>query len=57
MHEALTDRERQILRLLAEWHGLNEVAATLAPSPDAVDLHCRRLTRKFDRHRFTRDGH
>jgi two-component system, NarL family, response regulator NreC len=56
MYQSLTDREKQILRLLAEWYGLEGVTAILGPSPNAVDSHCGRLTPKFDRHRCTRNG-
>jgi two-component system response regulator NreC len=56
VYQSLTDQERQILRLLAEWHGLTEVAAMLGPSSDPVDLHHSRLTRNADRHRFGHNG-
>jgi two-component system, NarL family, response regulator NreC len=56
MYQSLTVREKQILRLLAEWHGLEGVATILDHSP-VVDSHCGRLTPNFDRRRFTRDDH
>jgi two-component system response regulator NreC len=38
-YQSMTDREKQILRELAEWHGIQEVAGILGLSTDAVDSH------------------
>jgi DNA-binding NarL/FixJ family response regulator len=47
-HESLTDREYQILRLLARGASLNEVAAQLAISSKTVSTHKAHLMRKMD---------
>ena len=46
----LTDREREILKLLAEGHTTQEIAKMLAISPKTVDGHKTNLMAKLDLH-------
>ncbi len=46
---SLTRREQQILNLLAQGHGRNEVADILFLSKAAIDFHCKNLFKKFDK--------
>lgn len=46
----LTDREREILQLVAESHSTKEIAAKLVLSVKTVDNHRTNLMRKLDRH-------
>ncbi len=48
--EALTYRERQIVKLIAEGHKNKEIAKTLSISPKTVEKHRANLMRKLDRH-------
>lgn len=47
---ALSDRERQILQLVAEGHTNREIAASLGITPKTVDTHRTRLMTKLDIH-------
>ncbi|MEW5864213.1 MAG: response regulator transcription factor [Pseudomonadota bacterium] len=47
LHEALTDREFQVLRLLAAGRRLSEVAAELALSPKTVSVYRARVLEKL----------
>jgi len=47
LHEALTDREFQVLRLLASGRRLSEVAAELALSPKTVSVYRARVLEKL----------
>jgi DNA-binding NarL/FixJ family response regulator len=49
-YETLTDREKQVLRLLAEGRVNKDVAAVLDLSLDTVETHRERLMRKLDLH-------
>lgn len=49
-YERLTDRERDILKLLAEGHTTQEIAAMLVISPKTVDGHKTNLMAKLDLH-------
>jgi len=49
-YEELTDREREILKLLAEGHTTQEIAKMLAISPKTVDGHKTNLMAKLDLH-------
>ncbi len=49
-YEQLTEREREVFRLLAEGHTAREIAATLVISPKTVDSHRSRLMNKLDLH-------
>jgi DNA-binding NarL/FixJ family response regulator len=49
-YESLSDREREILVLLAEGHSLKEIAAQLNLSVKTVDAHKYNLMRKLDLH-------
>jgi DNA-binding CsgD family transcriptional regulator len=46
----LTDREREILQLVAESHSTREIAAKLAISYKTVDNHRTNLMRKLNLH-------
>ncbi len=48
--EQLTDREREILKLLAEGHSTREIAQTLVISPKTVERHKTNLMAKLDIH-------
>ena len=48
--EALSDRERQVLQLVAEGHTNRRIATTLGISPKTVDTHRTRLMMKLDIH-------
>ena len=48
--ERLTDRERQILRLIVEGHSNKEIAEKLFLSPKTVDNHRARIMAKLGRH-------
>lgn len=45
--EALTDREREVLRLLARGHTYNRIADELVVSPKTVETHVRNILRKL----------
>jgi two-component system response regulator NreC len=47
---ALSDRERQILQLVAEGHTNRQIAAALGITPKTVDTHRTRLMTKLDIH-------
>jgi two-component system response regulator NreC len=49
-YESLTDREKQVLRLLAEGRVNKDVAAVLDLSLDTVESHRERLMRKLNLH-------
>jgi two-component system response regulator NreC len=49
-YESLSDREREILVLLAEGHSLKEIACQLNLSAKTVDAHKCNLMRKLDLH-------
>ena len=49
-YEQLTDREREVLKLLAEGHTTKQVAALLVISPKTVDGHKTSLMAKLDLH-------
>ena len=48
--EQLTDREREILKLLAEGHSTHEIAQMLVISPKTVERHKTNLMAKLDVH-------
>jgi DNA-binding NarL/FixJ family response regulator len=48
--ETLTDREREILKLVAESHSTKEIAQKLGISVKTVDNHRTNLMRKLDLH-------
>ena len=52
-YEQLTDREREILKLLAEGHTTQEIADMLTVSPKTVDGHKTNLMAKLDIHNRT----
>ncbi len=55
--ESLTDREREVLRLLARGHPYDRIAETLVVSPRTVETHVRNTLRKLhvtNRHEATR---
>lgn len=45
--EGLSDREREVLQLLAEGHSMKQVAATLEISPRTVQFHKYRIMERF----------
>ena len=45
--EALTDREREVLRLLARGHTYNRIAEDLVVSPKTVETHVRNILHKL----------
>ncbi|MDX1659549.1 MAG: response regulator transcription factor [Nitriliruptorales bacterium] len=45
--EALTDREREVLRLLARGHTYNKIAEALVVSPKTVETHVRNILHKL----------
>jgi len=49
-YDLLTDREKEILQLLAEGKSNKEVAATLDLSPNTVETHRTRIMQKLDLH-------
>ena len=49
-YEELTDREREILKLLAEGYATQEIAQMLLISPKTVDGHKTSLMAKLDLH-------
>jgi len=48
--ERLSSRERQVLQLLAEGHGVNDIAATLSLSPKTVETYRARMMDKLGIH-------
>jgi two-component system response regulator NreC len=52
-YKQLTDREREILKLLAEGHNTREIAEMLAISPKTVEGHKTNLMNKLDLHNRT----
>jgi DNA-binding NarL/FixJ family response regulator len=52
-YKQLTDREREILKLLAEGHNTREIADMLAISPKTVEGHKTNLMNKLDLHNRT----
>ena len=52
-YDQLTDREREVLKLLAEGHTSQEIADTLVISPKTVDGHRTNLMAKLDIHNRT----
>ncbi|MFT6804284.1 MAG: DNA-binding NarL/FixJ family response regulator [Nitriliruptoraceae bacterium] len=55
--ESLTDREREVLRLLARGHSYDRIAESLVVSPRTVETHVRNTLRKLhltNRHEATR---
>jgi DNA-binding NarL/FixJ family response regulator len=49
-YELLTEREREVLQLLAEGHSNKEVAAALKLSPYTVDSHRTNMMQKLNLH-------
>jgi two-component system response regulator NreC len=49
-YDLLTEREKEILQLLAEGRSNKEVAATLNLSPNTVETHRTRIMQKLDLH-------
>jgi DNA-binding NarL/FixJ family response regulator len=49
-YELLTDREREVLKLLADGFSIKEIAARLGLSVKTVDVHKSNLMRKLDLH-------
>ncbi len=47
---ALTDREREVLQLLAEGSSVKEIAAQLCVTPKTVETHRERVMRKLNLH-------
>ncbi len=47
LHETLSDREHQVFKLLANGHGVNEIAQQLSISNKAVSTHKARLMEKL----------
>ena len=52
-YDQLTDREREVLKLLAEGHTSREIADTLVISPKTVEGHRTNLMAKLDIHNRT----
>jgi two-component system response regulator NreC len=52
-YDELTDREREILKLLAEGYTISEIAEMLTLSPKTIDGHKTRLMSKLDIHSRT----
>jgi len=52
-YDQLTDREREVLKLLAEGHTSQQIADTLVISPKTVDGHRTNLMAKLDIHNRT----
>ena len=48
--ERLSSRERQVLQMIAEGHGVNEIAATLSLSPKTVETYRARMMEKLEIH-------
>ena len=48
--ERLSSRERQVLQMIAEGHGVSEIAVTLSLSPKTVETYRARLMEKLDIH-------
>jgi len=48
--DLLTDREREILQLLAEGNSSHEIAQTLAIEKSTVDVHRMNISRKLNLH-------
>ena len=48
--EALTDREREVLRLLARGHTYNKIADSLVVSPKTVETHRKQIMEALDLH-------
>jgi DNA-binding NarL/FixJ family response regulator len=49
-YEQLTDREREILILVAQGHSTREIAKLLRISPNTVDVHRAHMMQKLDLH-------
>ncbi|HEU5337590.1 MAG TPA: response regulator transcription factor, partial [Terriglobales bacterium] len=49
-YDLLTEREKEILQLLAEGRSNKEVASTLDLSPNTVETHRTRIMQKLDLH-------
>jgi NarL family two-component system response regulator LiaR len=49
-YSQLTEREREVLILVAQGHSTREIAETLHISPNTVDVHRAHLMRKLDLH-------
>lgn len=47
-HEHLSDREFQVLRMIAEGHSVNDIAQTLSLSPKTVSTHKARILEKMN---------
>ena len=47
-HERLSDREHEVLRLLAEGYGVNEIARNLMLSPKTISTHRLRILQKLN---------
>lgn len=52
-YQQLTDREREVLKLIAEGHTIREIADMLVVSPKTVDWYKTSLMKKLDLHRRT----
>ena len=48
--ERLSSRERQVLQMIAEGHGVSEIAATLSLSPKTVETYRARMMEKLEIH-------
>jgi DNA-binding NarL/FixJ family response regulator len=49
-HDALSEREREVLQLIAEGHSSKEIAELLSISPATVDTHRTHILQKLDVH-------
>lgn len=47
-HHSLSEREMQVLRLIVEGHGLNNIASILSVSPKTISTHKTRLMQKLE---------
>lgn len=50
-NEALSDREKQVVRLVSDGHSSKEIARILAISPSTVEVHRRNIMRKIGAHK------
>jgi DNA-binding NarL/FixJ family response regulator len=48
LHETLSDREHQVLRLLVDGESINQIASELSLSPNTISTHKHRLMRKLN---------
>jgi len=52
-YDMLTDREREVLQMMAEGQASKEIASRLSISPRTVDVHRSNVMRKLDMHSHT----